>query len=61
MSTHEKGIADGDRQPPLDPNNSHLNYTISPGVDRNKAICAAFVAAFIKREMDRVKGRRGGQ
>ena len=62
MSTHEKGIADGDRQPPLDPNNSHLNYTISPGVDRNKAICAAFVAAVIKRrEMDRIKGRRGGQ
>ena len=57
MSTHEKGIADADRQPLLNPNNSHLNYTISGGVDRNTAIACAFFAAVKRREMDRRKGR----
>ncbi len=61
MSTHEKGIADGDRQPLLNLNNSHLNYTISGGVDRNTAIACAFLVAIKRREMDRIKGRRGGQ
>ena len=62
MSKNRKGSADADRHSPLDPNKSSPNYTISGGVDRNTAIACAFIAAVIRRrEMDRIKGRRGEQ
>ena len=64
MSKNRKGSADADRHSPLDPNNRHCTISAdfqsiaNCGIDRNKAICAAFVAAIVKQ---RELARKGQQ